>query len=652
VSSSRLSPTWVKALVIVLPIVLVAAVYSPGLLGGFMFDDFPNIVDNKGVQPQNFSLGSLFAAALSSPASDLKRPLASLSFAFNYLVTGLDPVPMKVTNLVIHLLNGLLLFYLARQMIRLTWDGSSFENRAKITTVVAGAISLGWMLLPINLTAVLYVVQRMESLANIFVALGLIAYVRARQRLLRQDRGLPLVVAAIVVPTAMGLLAKETAVLLPAYALCIECLVFRFRTKRSPNAIDRRIASGFTIFLLAPAILGLCWLLPGILREATWATRDFNLPWRLWSELRIVVSYIGWTLFPTPHALSFYHDDFVISTGWLRPWTTTISGLVLAVLATIAWMTRNRWPLFSLGIAFFFTCHLLTATILPLELIYEHRNYFASFGLLLAITPLLLPQPESQLKSARRSFPVVRAGIFSMLVIYWTVLTASTAYAWGEPLRLAIELAARAPGSPRAQYELGRRYIIDSHYDPQSKFSALAVAPLERSAAIPGSTILPEQALILMHARMGKPIKDVWWTSMTGKLQVRRARVEDESSLIALTQCMRDGGCPLDQAKMTQAFLAALSHPNPGARLLAAYGDFAWNIVDDRRLGISMVKQASDLAPSEPTYLITLSRMYGALGMASEKRETVEKLSSMNYGGSLNASIRALQLPAKGTSVK
>ncbi len=137
---------------------------------------------------------------------------------------------------------------------------------------------------------------------------------------------------------------------------------------------------------------------------------------------------------------------------------------------------RSRRPLAALGIALFLGCQLLTGTILPLELIYEHRNYFASFGLLLAIVPLLAV-PRSQ------PFALPRHVLLAGLLLCWTALTAITAYAWGNPLRLAEDLASRAPQSPRAQYELGRTYIIYSHYDPASPFTRLAYAPLEKAAA-------------------------------------------------------------------------------------------------------------------------------------------------------------------------
>src|SRR4051812_44728958 len=101
-------------IVLVAGLLITFAIYMQGIGGGFLFDDFPNIVDNKDVQPMDAGWTSLVRAALASPASEFKRPLASLSFAANYLLTGGDAEPMKVTNVVIHLLNGIACFFLTR----------------------------------------------------------------------------------------------------------------------------------------------------------------------------------------------------------------------------------------------------------------------------------------------------------------------------------------------------------------------------------------------------------------------------------------------------------------------------------------------------------------------------------------------------------
>ncbi|WP_100243716.1 hypothetical protein [Dyella ginsengisoli] len=619
-----------------------ACVYWPGLSGGWLFDDYPNIVDNHGVQPDHASVAMLTRAALSSPSSQFKRPLSSLTFAANYLAAGLDPFWMKATNLLIHLLNGALVFALSRRLLRCASRDAPGDPARE--AVLAGLIAAAWLLLPVNLTGVLYVVQRMESLANLFVLMGLLGYVAGRQRMLegRTTSGLWLCCASVIAGTAIGLTAKETAAMLPLYAALAEWVLFDFRDRQRRRSLP--VLGLFVVTLLLPLVLGLAWLLPGLLQPATWATRDFTLRTRLLSEARIVSDYIGWTLAPTPGDLSFYHDDFHVSQGWLQPWTTLPSALLLVSLGWMAVRLRRRYPLASLGIALFLGCHLLTGTILPLELIYEHRNYFASFGLLLAVIPALAAMPAP----ARPAFALTRRTLLGALLAWWALLTAMTAQAWGNPLSLAVELADRAPHSPRAQYELGRTYIIYSRYDPESRFTRLAYAPLERAMKLPDSSILPEQALIFMNSRMHLPIKDAWWDSLIGKLRARKPGVQDESSLAALTQCARDGHCPLPTEKMVAAFQAAISHAAPSPRLLSSYGDYAWNILKDHELAFRMAKAASAADPREPAYRITLAREALALDQVSEARIQIRELEKLDVAGSLDADIHELtaELPA------
>jgi protein O-mannosyl-transferase len=649
------------------PLLLLAAcmlltilAYIPGLYGGFILDDFPNIVDNPGVQPANADLPRLISAALSSPSSDLKRPLTSLSFAANYLISGLDPFWMKLTNLVIHLLNGLLAFLLANGILRYTYScqsqPSDYSDKDTWAALIAGA----WLLLPINLTGVLYVVQRMESLANLFVLLGLWGYVDSRERMLSPTatrtyavgwRGFCRCAVSILIPTSAGLSAKETAALLPLYALVIEWSIFRFRknetegwtaTKHDKPAIDRRIASFFLIVILLPMTAGLAWLLPHALNPTAWANRNFGLGTRLLSEARVVVDYVTWTIFPSSHALSFYHDDFPVSSSLFAPWTTSACILLIAgTIALLPWL-RSRQPLTALGIALFLGAQTLTATIIPLELVYEHRNYFASFGLLLAIAPLLISNTD-RYGAIHPSSSIFRYALYGTLIIWWTSLTAFTAYAWGDPLRLAKDLASRAPNSPRAQYELGRTYIIYSKYQPDSPYINDAYSALEKAAALPESSILPQQALIFMNARMHLPLKQVWWDSMIEKLRAHKPGVQDESSLLALVQCARELECDLPKSSMTQAFQAALSYPNPSARLLAMYGDYAWNVLNDRTLGEEMTREAVAASPREPAYLITLARMYIAQGKWTSATQTTEALRHLNIGGNLDGDIMKLQ---------
>lgn len=628
-------------------------VYWPGLYGGWLFDDYPNIVDNHGVQPSEVSLPSLVQVALSSPASDFKRPLASLSFAFNYLVGGLNPFGWKLLNLLIHLLNGIGVYILAKQLLLLAmqgpgatagpWtstaarpNGAAKQDQGIGYGVIAALIAAAWLLLPINLTAVLYVVQREESLANLFVLLGLIAYVSGRQRMLASATGWPFLqcVASLVLPVALGILAKETVVMLPLYALLVEWIIFGFRSP-TPIKADSRIVMLFAIVLVVPLACGAIWLGPKLLSADTWATRNFTLGTRLLSETRAVCNYMAWVLFPTSGSLSFYHDEFAVSRGLFSPWTTVPSLLLLAGLTWLAYSSRHRRPLIALGIGLYLSSHLLTGTVLPLELVYEHRNYFGSLGLLLAVVPALT--------TPATAFAPLRRWLLGLLFINWIGLTVYTAIAWGDPLRLAQELANRAPDSPRAQYELGRTYIIYSRYDPASPFTRLAYAPLERAAAMPESSILPQQALIFMNSRMHLPQKDLWWDTMVAKLKSRPPGVQDESSLVALTQCAKDASCALSNDRMTEAFQAALDHPNNSGRLLATYSDYAWNLQGNHALGERMIEAALKSNPKEAAYRITQIRMLVAMGKYEQARDSLNVLQTLNIGGHLDAHIAELR---------
>ncbi len=580
-------PTLARRAALIAALLVTALVYWPGLSGGYIFDDYPNIIENPALQVQHADWATLKAAALSSPSSEFHRPLSSLTFVANYMTTGLAPFGWKLTNLVIHLLNGVLVYLLARALLRAAARGRD-EPRAGL---LAALIAAGWLLLPINLTAVLYVVQRMESLANLFVLLGLLGYVRGRLRMQRDGRGFAGAAASLLVWTAIGLTAKETAVMTPFYAALIEWALFSARSGREHRR-DRRVLWLFALVLVLPGIAGLAWLLPDLaFNPVAWQTRNFTLGERLLSEPRIWFDYLCWIVLPTPHALSFYHDEIRVSTGLLAPWTTLAAIAGLALLVALIAFLRARAPLVALGLALFLGAQLLTGTIIPLELVYEQRNYFASFGVLLALVPLLFPA------RAGAPLPLARGVLLAGLLLIWTGETAQTAYAWSSPLRLAVELAERAPTSPRAQYELGRTYIVLSKYDPKSPFTALAYAPLERAMNLPDSSILPEQALLFMNSRMGRPLKALWWQRMIAHLKSVPPGVQDESSLAALTQCAIQGACPLPPSSMVEAFVAALSHRHPSARVMQIYADYALNVLHDRGLALRVLTAANTIHP-------------------------------------------------------
>lgn len=92
-----------------------------------------------------------------------------------------------------------------------------------------------------------------------------------------------------------------------------------------------------------------------------------------------------------------------------------------------------------------------------------------------------------------------------------------------------------------------------------------------------------------------------------------------------------------------QAFMAALTHPDPSARLLATYGDYAWNVLDDQALGERMIEGAIKASPDEPAYQITRIRMQVALGQQIDARKSLRRLETLNIGGRLDGRIAELE---------
>jgi hypothetical protein len=577
-----------------LPILLalVAAIYWPGVHGGYLFDDFSNIVDNPALHVTRLDYPSI-KAALSSPSGE-ERPLASLSFAVNEYFTGLDPEPMKIVNVIIHLLNVALVYALMLALLRVR-DMLQEPTAAHPWRPhpLALAIAAAWALAPINLTPVLYVVQRMESLCNLFVLAGLLAYLHGRTRQIEGKAGWLWGISGLLGGAGLGVLAKESALLLPLYAMLAEWALLRWRSANARTAWMLRCVHGV---MLAMGLLAALWLLPRFISSEQWSFRPFTVSQRLLTEARVLWDYIDWTLLPNLRRLGFYYDDYVVSTGVVTPPSTLFAILGLFAIGVLAIAVRKRAPLVSLGLAWFLAAHAMTATVIPLELVFEHRNYFASLGLILAV--LAACGPLAAQPAMRRIAPVLLVAWIGWLGF----VTALRVQEWQHPLRLVESLASKQPLSPRTQYELGRSYLVVSKYDPASPYTALSRNVFERADALPGASPLAAQALLIQSAHLKSTEDSTWWEQLDAKLRLRRPGPQEVQSLYSLSHCVIIGVCHFSQEHMQDAFRAALSISPPSPEVLSGYANYAINVLHDPTLAISLVRESIRLDPANSLY--------------------------------------------------
>lgn len=584
----------VVALLVVLA--ATAAAYWPGTHGTFLLDDNPNIVENPALNHFKMSSGALLRAAFSMHSGTFDRPLAMVSFALNIWGSGLAAGPMKITNLFIHLLNGVLVFLLMRLLLveyRRLRPGVS----ERACTWTALAIAAAWLLAPINLTAVLYVVQRMTSLAATFMLTGLLLYVIGRRRLFHGERtvsGRVLMGTAALACVPLAVLVKEIGVLTLLYALVIEWIFFRLRNESGRRS--KFTVGYFLVFLVAPGIAGAVWLLPQVTAPWAYAARSFTLGERLLTEGRVLWHYVYWTLVPNVGALTLYHDAFPVSRGLFSPWTTLPSWVGIAALLGTGLALRKRLPLVSFGILWFLAGQVLTATVIPLELVFEHRMYLPSLGLLtLPLAPLLLTVPQERLRA-------LRIGAAAALIVLYGSALALRASGWSNPVLHMAIAAHEHPESPRATYGYGRLLAGLAGHDPA--LAPQAFAALEASMKVPGQSTTPESALILLASRLHKPVKAQWYASMVQKLKRRLPTAQDIGALYALLQCAlrTSDPCRLDRASMNAVFDAALDHRPPNPEITAMYGNYLLNVVENPAEAQKVLAALSARYPSTQIY--------------------------------------------------
>jgi hypothetical protein len=613
--------------------ILVAAVYWPGLGGAWAFDDFPNIVNNASLRVGWDSGWEQWRdAALSSASRDLPRPLAMSSFALDHAAHGLDPHAMKATNLAIHVLNMMLVFGLVRALLRSPGLAGTSGPRPDL---VAAWCAAAWGLNPINLMAVLFVVQRMESLCHTFVFAGLWLYLHGRLRLSYEGKGWVSMSSGLVLGTGLGVLVKESSVLLPLYAALVEALLMR--SGNDPlRPRDRRIFAFFGVTLALPAVIGLAALLPRVLAPGAYNDRYFTLGERLLTEARVLVDYLHWTVLPDLGRMALYHDAYPVSRGLLSPPATLFSIVLLGAMLIAAWTVRRTRPLTALGIAWFFAAHALTATVWPLELVFEHRNYFASLGICLVLGDLLLRMPISD--KARGA----GLALALLLIALHAGATFLRAREWSDPLRFSTSEAQKHPDSHRATYDLARNLVILSDFRADSPYFEPARQALDRAMQVPNASPLAESAAILFAARTGSPIPDAWWDSLEKKLRTLPMGRAETGSLSNLTDCVIEGFCQLPPARLVDAYLAALER-NANARVLHDYGRYALGGLHDPALALTLFEDAVKGAPREVVFRISLARMLIAVGQPARAVEHIDAIENLSRFGQNGALIRQLR---------
>ncbi|MDI9244964.1 hypothetical protein [Marinobacter sp. CHS3-4] len=405
--------------------------FSPGLSGPFMLDDF----DNLGALEVGVTDIESFEEYMSiGNAGPLDRPISKISFLINDNAWPSDPAIFKSTNIFLHLLIGITLFCLFRQLAAIKFD----ETRADWVALFAAGL---WLLHPFQVSTVLYAVQRMTQLSALFLLLGVAIHVWLRRR--DPETSLRTIVYLCLNAGICGVLAifsKENGALLPVFLAVVELTLLRNLGGGQLLYWWRRLA----LWIPSLVIIGYIMYLPRW--DSGYVYRDFSFSERLLTEPVIIWNYLHSIVTFQVYKLGLFQDDFPIYSSLFNP-VVLVSILAHAALVIAAFVMKQRLPLFSLGVLWFYAGHLIESTTVALELYFEHRNYLSIAGLSFAFMALIL-EGFRKISGEFEKFYL----IFPPLVL---LLAASITWGfsgeWGDEDTIIPIWAAEHPDSPRAQ---------------------------------------------------------------------------------------------------------------------------------------------------------------------------------------------------------
>ena len=162
-----------KAIIIILLSILCLFCYFNSLSGGFIFDDKALILNNhylkSSVLPSGILKEDIYRHWVGKASFGLMyRPIQIFSYWLDCRIYGLIPMGLRLTNLFLHLLNGILIYLL---ILRLFSD----PRLAAFTAAL-------FIAHPLNLPVVAYISGRADLLSLFFMLLS--AYLFARGRYL------------------------------------------------------------------------------------------------------------------------------------------------------------------------------------------------------------------------------------------------------------------------------------------------------------------------------------------------------------------------------------------------------------------------------------------------------------------------------------
>lgn len=537
---------------------ITAVVYWPALTGPFLFDDLRNLVDlgrASGVTDWP-SLALWLFGGLSGP---LGRPISLASFLLNDYTWPSQPWSFKYTNLLLHLLAGLLVFWLLDEVGK-TFADDERRKRARLAAAIAVA---AWLIHPIHMATTMFVVQRMTILATIFMLGGMIVWLKGRALAASHPaRASAMMLGGLGCFGLLAILSKETGALITCY---VAVLAFTLAPVDFRSRVIARLHWSVLLTPVAAAVAYVCWTYPEIV--GSFSIRDFTPFQRLLTEPLVLWDYVRELVVPDLR-ISLYFDDLVAARALFDPPAAGWALLAWSALLGLAIFWRKRSPVVSFSILWFIVGHSLEAGPFSLELAFLHRNYLPVVGPLFGAAYALCGLPS-------KSLAVLLAAV---LFAAFGSITAINAVTWGNEGLLINTWAQLHPHSPRALQSAASFWLRHGNLDRSLSYLNQAIE------AEPANPALRIQRVYLRCLNQLPQAES--WDALLQMLPSADIDTSTSESFVQLQNEIERSPCPgITAADVRRAETVLITH-NPRYA-----GSPSWRRALEMNIGISFAKE-------------------------------------------------------------
>jgi len=422
-------------------------IYSNTFEAPFVLDDGGKIEKNTYIRIKEISVKSLTKVAFNKIHSPF-RFIPRITFALNYYFHQYRLPGYHITNIVIHIITCILLYYFIKMTLSLPILRSKYNN----TDIIAFFAAMVWLVNPLHTQSVTYTVQRINSIAAMFFILSMLLYVLGR---IRQNRYIHinsrirghagLYLSGAVVAWLMAIGSKQNAAVLPFFIFLYEWYFFQNLDREWLKRNMKIVLVVAAIFAVTAFIFLGSSPLERLKSIGDFGNHEFTLMERVLTQPRVVIYYLSLLAYPHPSRLNLDYD-FPLSYSPLDPVTTLFSIFVIIGFIWLAICLAKKERLLSFCIIWFFGNLLIESSVIPLAIIFEHRTYLPSMLIF-----LLVIIPGHQYIKLKWAGPIM---ICLMIVVssFWTYQRNNI---WSDPAKFWGDIVKKSPNKARPHNNLG-----------------------------------------------------------------------------------------------------------------------------------------------------------------------------------------------------